>query len=353
MRQALALARRGQGRVEPNPMVGCVIANGSRVIGKGFHRRFGGPHAEVYALRSASGPVRGATVYVTLEPCGHFGKTPPCADALIQAGVGRVVAAMMDPGPHVRGRGFRKLRAAGIKVDVGLLQAEARDLNRPYLKLTKQGRPFVILKWAQTLDGRISTRQGMPPTISGPQAHRWVHRLRARVDAILVGVNTVLADDPQLIARGVRVRRIAARVVLDSKLRLPLESRLARTAKEVPTVVMTTETGLSMRRRHAEALQRASVEIVTCRARSGRVDLDDVLRQLGDRHMTNLMVEGGGEVLSEFLRRDLADEAYVFVSPRLLGEEGVRVTFSRPISDNVSISCRRMGPDSLYHVRFQ
>ena len=352
MRRALALARRGQGRVEPNPMVGCVLVRGSGVIGEGYHRRFGGPHAEVEALRSARGSARGTTAYVTLEPCCHFGKTPPCTELLIEAGVARVVAPMKDPGEHVAGRGFRRLRAAGIDVRRGCLEPEARRLNAPYLALVQQKRPYVLLKWAQSLDGHLITPPGTPSTISGPQAHRWVHRLRARVDAVLVGIGTVLKDDPSLTARGVPIRRVATRVVLDSRLRIPLRSRLVTTADSVPTLVMTTRSAATKRRAHAERLQRAGVELAVVRSQGGRVSMADALSRLGTRSMTNVLVEGGPQVLSECLRRRLADEAFVFVAPRIIGGAPTPVLFPSETLTDHPITTARIGADTLCHIQF-
>jgi len=214
MRRALALAERGRGRVEPNPLVGCVIVKMGRVVGEGFHRRFGGPHAEVIALNRAGRAARGATAYVTLEPCCHHGKTGPCTDALIRAGVKRVVTACRDPFKKVAGKGIAQLHRAGITVEVGLLRVEAQSLNAPFFKRVTTGLPWVIAKWAMTLDGAISSgKKGPSRWISGPQSRRMVHELRARVDAILIGIGTALADDPLLTARGVKVRRVARRVV--------------------------------------------------------------------------------------------------------------------------------------------
>lgn len=352
MRRAMALARRGQGRVEPNPMVGCVLARGSRVISEGFHRRFGGPHAEVEALRSAYESVRGATAYVTLEPCAHEGKTPPCTESLIASGVTRVVAAMKDPGAIVGGRGFRRLRAAGITVRVGCLRDEARALNAPYLTLVEQGRPRVLLKWAQSLDGRLITPTGGSSRISGAVADRWVHRLRGRVDGIIVGVRTALADDPRLTARDVAVRRVATRIVFDSRLRTDPNSRLVRTARRVPTLIMTTRAALSEYRDRAERLVDDHVRIEACRARGGRVDLSDALRRLGSMRMTNVMVEGGPTVLRALLARELADEAFVIVAPRLVGGESDPVFVHLQRAEYSVVTTKPLGSDILYHIEF-
>ncbi len=239
MRRALAEAARGLGAVEPNPMVGAVVVRDGQVVGIGHHARFGGPHAEVVALEAAGEAARGATLFVTLEPCCHHGKTPPCTDALIRAGIARVVAAMGDPFARVAGAGFARLAEAGIAVEVGLLGDEARRLNAPYLKRLETGRPFVTAKWAMTLDGKIAARTGQSAWISGPRSRALVHEVRGRMDAIVVGIGTALADDPQLTARPPGPRT-ATRVVLDASARLPFRSRLATTATEVPVLVAAT-----------------------------------------------------------------------------------------------------------------
>lgn len=358
MRRALRLARRGEGRVEPNPMVGCVLVHRGRIIGEGWHRRYGGAHAEVEALRRAGSAARGATAYVTLEPCCHHGKTPPCTDALIFAGVRRVVAATTDPFPTVQGRGIRGLRRAGLRVDSGLLENEARAVLAPYLTLTLRRRPYTILKWAQSIDGKIATRTGDSRWISSPPARRHVHRLRARVDAILVGLRTVLVDDPMLTARDVPIRRTATRVVLDSRLAIPLRAALVRTAEAFPTLILTTRHAQGTRSAKAERLRRAGVEVVGCRARRGRVDLPSALRVLGARRITNLLVEGGGTVFGAFLDAGLADEALVFVSPRLIGGDEA-VNACRGSGASGIADCRtqgrpritRLGDDLLYRIQ--
>ena len=359
MERALQLARRGLGRVEPNPMVGCLLVKRGRVVGEGYHRRYGGPHAEVEALRQAGPHARGATAYVTLEPCCHYGKTPPCTEALIAARIARVVVAMRDPFPAVNGGGVRRLRAAGITVDTGLLEPKALSLNAPFVTLVTQARPYTILKWAQSLDGRIATRTGDSQWISSPAARHVVHQLRARMDGVLVGIGTVLADDPQLTARNVPVRRTATRLVLDSRLRIPLTAGLVTTARSTPTVVLTTR---AAQRRHgakADRLRRAGVEVVFCRSRGDRVDLRAVLGLLAERRLTNLLVEGGGAVLTAFLAQQLADEALVFVSPRLIGGEQAVSPFGglgaarmsmAPLFGHVRI--RRISTDLLYRVHF-
>jgi diaminohydroxyphosphoribosylaminopyrimidine deaminase/5-amino-6-(5-phosphoribosylamino)uracil reductase len=316
MRRALELAERGRGAVEPNPLVGAVVVREGRVVGEGWHQRYGEAHAEVHALAAAGDAARGATLYVTLEPCCHHGKTPPCTDAVLRAGVGRVVAAMSDPFPQVSGTGAAILRAAGVAVEVGPCEAEARRLNAPYLTLLGKGRPYVHAKWAMTLDGKIATRTGDSKWISGPAARRLVHDLRGRVDGVLVGVGTALADDPRLTARPPGPRT-AARVVLDSRCRLPPTSALATTAREIPVIVAATAAAPAGR---AEALRAAGCEVLTLPADAdGRADVTALLAELGRRRWTNLLVEGGGGVFGSLRDADCIDEVHVFVAPRLAG----------------------------------
>lgn len=316
MRRALRLARRGQGAVEPNPMVGCVIVKRRRVIGEGWHRRFGGPHAEIEALRRCVESPRGATVYVTLEPCCFTGKTPPCTDALIAAGVGRVVAAMADPNPLVAGRGFRQLRTADIAVEDGVLRDDAVHLNAPFVMVMTKKRPWVILKWAQSLDGKIATRTGDSKWISDAAARAHAHATRGRVDGILVGVNTVLRDDPRLTCRDGPLRRVAARLVLDSTLRTPLRAALVRTARTTPTWIFHDR---GLRSRRMRPLADAGCRLVPVARTPGGLSLSGVLRALHAAGMSNVLVEGGGTLLGRFFDAGLADEAHVYIAPCLIG----------------------------------
>lgn len=315
MRRALELAARGRGAVEPNPMVGAVVVRDGACVGEGYHQAYGGPHAEIHALAAAGEAARGSTLYVTLEPCCHFGKTPPCTDAVLAAGVHRVVAAMADPFPAVAGQGAEKLRGAGVAVAFGICEAEARWLNAPYLKLLRTGRPFVHAKWAMTLDGKIATRSGDSKWISNEASRRIVHGIRGRVDAVVVGIGTALADDPLLTARPPGPR-LATRVVLDGAARLPLESQLVRTAREVPVLVAVDAAAPEDR---VEALRRTGCEGVRLPRASGRPGVGELLDTLGKRRWTNILVEGGGEVLGSFLDAGEIDEVSVFVAPRLAG----------------------------------
>jgi len=315
MSRAVELARRGEGCVEPNPMVGCVIVRDGVLLGEGWHRRFGGPHAEVEALRACASGAAGATVYVTLEPCCHTGKTPPCTDALLRAQIGRVVVAQTDPFPAVAGQGIARLREAGIQVDVGLLEPEARALNAPYRMLIQRGRPWIIAKWAMTLDGKIASRTGHSRWISNARARAVVHQLRGRMDAILIGGRTALADDPLLLAQPPGPRT-ALRIVLDTHLALPLHSRLVESVHAAPVLVAAGQSADSQRR---AALESAGCEVLVCPGADPRERLAQLICELGRRRVTNLLVEGGGQLLGSLFDQQLVDEAHVFVAPKLVG----------------------------------
>ena len=297
-------------------MVGCVITQRGQVIGEGYHHRFGGPHAEVDALRRCTESPRDATVYITLEPCCHHGKTPPCTNALIAAGVARVVAPLEDPNPAVAGGGFEMLRNAGIRVDVGLLAEAAAGLNAPFFKLVRQGRPWVILKWAQSLDGKIATRTGDSKWITDGTCRAHAHHTRGRVDAILVGIGTVMTDDPLLTCRAGRPRRIATRVVVDSDLRTPPRSQLVHTAGEMPTWIFC---GRNAPSRRAHRLEHAGCVLHRVTKTRQGLSLPVVLDVLGRHDMTNVLVEGGGRVLGGFFDQGLADEFHIYVAPILIG----------------------------------
>jgi diaminohydroxyphosphoribosylaminopyrimidine deaminase / 5-amino-6-(5-phosphoribosylamino)uracil reductase len=317
MTRALSLAIRGQGRVEPNPMVGCVIVRDGVCVGEGFHRRFGGDHAEVDALKSMStrDDAEGATAYVTLEPCCHVGKTPPCSDALIAAKVARVVIAMRDPFPRVDGGGIKQLRDAGIRVDLDVCHESANELNAPYLKRLRTRRPWVIAKWAMSIDGRIATSTGDSQWITGDLSRGEVHRLRGRVDAIIVGAGTVSADNPTLTARPAGPRT-ATRIVLAGKHLPPLDSNLMTTLSAAPLMLVIDQDASS------EAVERLKALGVECFLASGtsRSEIAKaVLVELGRRDMTNVLVEGGGEVLAAFSELDELDEIHAYIAPKLIG----------------------------------
>jgi diaminohydroxyphosphoribosylaminopyrimidine deaminase/5-amino-6-(5-phosphoribosylamino)uracil reductase len=315
MQRALALAAQGQGRVEPNPMVGCVIARGAEIVGEGWHRRFGQAHAEVEALRIAGPRARGATLYVTLEPCCHQGKTPPCTRALLAAGVARVVAAMTDPFPQVGGGGLAELRAADVEVESGVLENQARKLNAPYLKLLATSRPWVVAKWAMTLDGKIAARTGDSRWISSPASRQLVHQLRGRMDAIIVGRGTAAADDPLLTARPPGPRT-ALRIVVDTRASLAPASQLVRTAREVPLLVAA---GVEAASADCANLQAAGCEVLVCGGATPQARLETLFDELGRRRMTNVLVEGGARLLGSLFDARLIDEAHVFIAPKLAG----------------------------------
>jgi diaminohydroxyphosphoribosylaminopyrimidine deaminase / 5-amino-6-(5-phosphoribosylamino)uracil reductase len=324
MARALELARRGLGETNPNPMVGCVLVKNGRVVGEGWHHRAGGPHAETGALRAAGRAARGATAYVTLEPCSHQGRTPPCAPALVKAGVRRVVAATRDPFAAVNGRGFAILRRAGLRVDVGVEAEKAAALNDRFLAAARLHRPFVLLKAALTLDGRIATATGESKWITDAHQRRRARALRRLQDGVGVGVGTVLADDPLLLPAP-RTRRPFHRVVFDSRLRVPLESRLVRGARLSPVWIVTTEGA-----RGRAALEARGARVLAGPARDGRVDLEWALDALRAQGLWSLMVEGGSELLGALLSQRLFDQVALFRAPLLLGGRGSRPAFGGP-----------------------
>ncbi|MBM3998591.1 MAG: bifunctional diaminohydroxyphosphoribosylaminopyrimidine deaminase/5-amino-6-(5-phosphoribosylamino)uracil reductase RibD [Planctomycetes bacterium] len=314
MLRALELAMRGEGRVEPNPMVGCVIARGGSIVAEGQHGRFGGAHAEVEALARFDGSPADAALYVTLEPCCHHGKTPPCTDAIGRSGIGRVFVAHPDPYPEVAGRGVAKLRAMGVEVIEGVCREEAAELLAPYRTRIEKGRPWILVKVAMSWDGKIATRSGDSRWISGESSRAVAHALRGRVDAVLVGIGTAERDDPLLTARPPGPR-VATRVILDSQGRLPLDSRLVRSARETPVLVAVSE---SADPRAVDRLGDAGCEVWAGPAdRAAR--LDRLLGELARRGMTNVLVEGGGHVIGSLRDADRIDEVHLFLAPRWIG----------------------------------
>jgi diaminohydroxyphosphoribosylaminopyrimidine deaminase / 5-amino-6-(5-phosphoribosylamino)uracil reductase len=322
MQAALALARRGLGNVWPNPAVGCVIVKDGRVVGRGWTQPGGRPHAESEALARAGEGARGATAYVTLEPCCHWGRTPPCAEALIAAAIARVVVAIEDPDRRVAGGGIARLRAAGIAVATGLCAEQAAEVNAGFLQRVRLGRPLVTLKLATSLDGRIATASGDSRWITGEWARDYAHLLRARHDAILVGTRTVIADDPLLTCRLPGLAgRSPVRVVLDRRLRLSPQARVLAGAQEVPTWLVTLPSTDAARH---EALRRAGVEIVVAEPDpDGQIDLAAALLRLGERGLTRLLVEGGGRLAAALLRCDLVDRLVWLHAPLLLGGDAI------------------------------
>lgn len=317
MTRALAEAKRG--RPSPNPHVGAVVARGDEVISVGHHERAGTEHAEVVALRAAGEAAKGATLYVTLEPCNHTGSTPPCVDHILQAGVGRVVVACRDPNPHVEGGGIEVLQAAGVEVELGVKGVEARALIQPWVKQITLGLPYVSLKLAVSLDGRIATRTGASKWVTGPEARAKVHEIRAANDAVMVGVGTVLADDPQLTVRDVEGTS-PIRVTVDSKLRMPVTAGLVTTALETPTWILTTQDAPES---VESSLMAQGVEVIrVARSSEGRVDVTAAMRALAQRGVIRLLIEGGAELAGSVLNAGLVDELHVFIGPMLLGPRG-------------------------------
>lgn len=312
MRRALRLAARARGRTAPNPMVGAVVVADGHVVGEGWHPKVGEPHAEVFALREAGEAARGATLYVTLEPCCHFGRTPPCTDAVLAAGVRRVVAAMADPFPKVAGGGLARLRDAGLEVECGLLEAEARELNRAYLRAVQFGLPWVTLKMAMTLDGKSATRTGDSRWITGERARAYVHRLRDWNDAVMVGIGTARADDPQLTAR-LKGARNPVRIVVDPRAELEVSSHLAQTARQIPTLLAVGEGA------ETEALRRLGVEVESLPPAGRWLDLRALLARLVERGIHSVLCEGGSGLGASLLEAGLVDEIAWFIAPKLVG----------------------------------
>lgn len=346
MRQALRLAARGRGRTSPNPMVGCVLVKDGTAVGTGWHRRAGEPHAEVLALRAAGAAARGATVYVTLEPCAHHGRTPPCATALIEAGVSRVVAAMEDPDPRTAGRGIAALEAAGIPTRGGVLEPEARKLNEQYILHRTTGRPFVTYKAGMSLDGRTAAADGSSQWITSAEARRDAHRLRAHSDAICAGVGTVLADDPRLTVRGVPGARTPLRVVVDSSARTPAGARVVSAG--APTTIFTAAGDSEPA---VTALKETGVEVLNLPGERGRVDLKGMLRILGDRGVVSLLLEGGATLAGAFAAGGLIDRYVFYLAPKLLGASGAGA-LNGWVADSITDAAglvisevKRVGPD--------
>jgi diaminohydroxyphosphoribosylaminopyrimidine deaminase/5-amino-6-(5-phosphoribosylamino)uracil reductase len=348
MRMALDLAVQGAGGAEPNPLVGCVLVKDGQLLASGYHARYGGPHADA-ALQQLHEPsaARGATAFVTLEPCSHFGKTPPCADALIAAGVARVVVAMPDPFPQVAGQGITRLQQAGIEVQTGVLESEAEELNAPYLKRLRTGLPWVIAKWAMSLDGKIATHTGESQWISGPESRTEAHQIRGRLDALMIGIGTALADDPLLTARPAGPR-VARRIVFDTSGRLPLDSQLVRSVDQAPLVLVTSNDLPDEK----EADFRAAGVDVWKWTGDTRLRIEQTLRRLSDEGATNVLVEGGPRLLGQFAASGQIDEIQAYLAPRLLGSANAPGPVGDPgwgtLTDCPTwrlVSQRPLGPD--------
>ncbi len=317
MREAIRLAKKGLGRTSPNPAVGAVIVKEGKVLSKGYHRRAGAPHAEIEALKRLGGNAPGASMYVTLEPCNHVGRTPPCTEAILASGIKRVVIGMRDPNPGVRGGGAALLAEHHIQVDLGVIEAECRELNEGFAKHVSSGRPFVIVKSAMTLDGWTATSGGDSKWITSERSREYVHQLRNGVDAVLVGIGTVLADDPRLTCRLKHGKgKDPLRVVVDTHLRTPVQARIVKQASSAGTMWMV---GSGVKKSAIRDFERGKNAVVSCPTKQGRIDLESLLDILGEKMITRLLVEGGAGIIGSLLRRRLVDKFYLFKAPRLLG----------------------------------
>jgi len=349
MRRVLRLAEKGRGRTSPNPMVGAVLVKRGRVVGEGFHARAGEPHAEIVAIEEAGEKAQGATLYLNLEPCTHYGKTPPCAPAVIEAGVRRVIIGMEDPNPLVKGRGVARLKRAGLDVSVGILEKECRRLNEAFCKFIVKHEPFIILKVAATLDGKLATRNGDSKWITSEISRRFVHRLRDKVDGVVVGIGTVLKDDPMLTAR-IRGGRNPYRIVLDSRMRIPENAKVIDLSPS-RAIVATTEMAS---RDRIEQLEKKGIRVLICDSKSGRVDLKSLLLKLREMGMMSLLVEGGSEINGAFFDQGLIDKIFFFLSPKLIGDPlapgifgGVGVASLKEAIPLRDVKVKKIGKDIL------
>lgn len=357
MQQALRLAQRGRGFTSPNPRVGAVIVRDDKLLGQGYHQRFGGPHAEVNALadcRKKGHNPAGATMFVTLEPCCHYGKTPPCTEAILAAGITCVEIAILDEYQEVAGRGAEQLRQNGVMVTVGCCQEEALRLNAGFFKVQRTRRPLVIVKWAQSLDGKLTWPDAQSSHsrrwITGPKAREHVHRVRAECGAVIAGIATVLADDPMLNVRLRGKHHQPLRVVLDQHLRMPPESKLVRSAREFPLLICTDQQVLFKERSRAQSLIDAGAEVMGLPSVSQecqRLDLDALLSELARRGVLEVLVEGGPTVLDAFLSAKLADRIMAYIAPVLIGSEGMSLQTAHPLENIKHVSIKTFDQDVL------
>ncbi len=317
MKMAISLARRGFGTTSPNPMVGAVLVKGTRIVGKGYHKKAGLPHAEIMAIDDAKENVLGSTLYVNLEPCVHFGRTPPCVEAIKKAGIKKVVVSMLDPNPDMNGKGIEALKKADISVKVGLLEDEARKLNEAFIVYMEKKRPFFVMKAAASLDGKIATKTCDSKWISNEESRKYANKLRSTMDGIMVGINTVITDNPILVPRMLRPKRTPIRIILDSKLRIPLASDMVKTSEKYKTLIFASEGSRSDKE---EKLKSLGVDIIKVpREENGRVSIKHVCEELYKREIVSVLVEGGGETHSSLLKEGLLDKVALFYAPILIG----------------------------------
>lgn len=315
MKRALELAELGRGKVAPNPMVGAVIVKAGKIIGEGYHKKYGDNHAEVNAFENATEDVSGATLYVTLEPCAHYGKTPPCAKRIVKEGIKKVVIGVLDPNPLVAGKGVNILKDAGIEVVVGVLEEECRKINEVFMKYIKTSRPFVLMKYAMSLDGKISTATGKSKWISCEKSRRDVHKLRNNLSAIMVGINTVIKDNPMLNCR-IEGGNDPIRIIVDSNLRIPLDSKIVNTSNNISTIVATTH---KADKDKIKLLEERNVEVIVSKEKDGRVDITSLIDKLGEKKIDSILLEGGSEINFSCLQEGIVDKVRIYIAPKILG----------------------------------
>lgn len=356
MSMAIELALRAQGRTNPNPLVGAIVVKDSRIVGKGYHKKCGTPHAEIHALRAAGQKAKGATLYVTLEPCNHFGRTPPCTDAIIASGIKKVVMAMPDPNPITNGRGIRKLNKNGMKTIVGILKEEAAAINKPFIKFVTKKMPYVRLKVAESIDGKIATRSGDSRWITADDSRRYVHELRGKVDAVMVGVGTLLKDDPLLLSK-VPGSTQPIRIVVDSTLKTPTNARIFLKKDKYSVVIATTKEASFKK---AELFAKNGISILFCKTKNGMVDLRDLLKKLSMLNIVDLMVEGGGELAASLIEEKLVDKFSFFIAPKIIGGRQARTPVEGSGIDKMkdavllkNVSVRRFTRDILIEAEAQ
>lgn len=349
--RCIQLALKGKGYVSPNPMVGCVIVKDNKIIGEGYHAKYGEEHAEVNAIKNATESIEGATLYVNLEPCVHYGKTPPCVDLIIESKIKKVVIGTLDPNPLVNGKGIEKLKQAGIEVKVGVLEEESKRLNEAFFKYITQKIPFVALKIAQTIDGKIADIEGNSKWITCEQSLHFVHQLRSEYDAVLIGSRTAKLDNPNLTVRLVEGRN-PYRVILDSALSLPLELNVFSDKFTNKTIVFTSVNSVKTKKEKLEKLKSLGIEVLTVKSKRRKLDLKDVLEKLAEKGITSVLVEGGGKIFTEFIKQKLADKVFVFIAPKILGKgiQSISDVGIKSINDIITlkeVSVQSFGDDVL------
>jgi len=352
MKEALDLAAKARGRTSPNPLVGALVVKDGQIIGRGYHQKAGGPHAEVFALEEAGEKARGATLYVTLEPCSHHGRTPPCTEKVVAAGIKKVVVAMVDPNPKVAGRGLEQLKAAGVEVEVGLGEAEAKHLNEVFLKYITTGRPFIILKTGMSLDGKIATRSGDSRWITSEESRAYVHQIRDQVDAIMVGIGTILKDDPQLTTRLPNGQgKDPIRVIVDSSAQIPLSCKVLTQDSPAQTIIATTTKASPEK---VDLLAAKGVRVLVIEEKNGHVSMHKLMEELGKLEISSLLVEGGSSINGAVIRDKLVDKVFFFIAPQIIGGEsapspigGIGVETIKEVVKLKDYQMRCIGPDFL------